>query len=240
MVPAAPEAGGATVDQGLEEMAEAAEAAAGRDPRNVPALLRAAEAWLAAGSPERAGRAASAAVKAAPGDYMAVRTLSGILGVTGRTDLAVRAALAAVALQPQNGEARLHLGGLYAGQGKWREAAEHLARHVSLPGAAPVGWRLLSTALHQIGRTDRAIEAIRHARAMDPADVECTLHLASLLAARGRYGDALDELAGAASAAPATPVSGGRPAASTRCLATSRPRWSTRRPPPGWRRGTRQ
>jgi capsular polysaccharide transport system permease protein len=184
------------------DQARAAVEAASRDPRNIPALLQAAEMCLRAGQAEAAVAHAFAAVEADGAGFRPLRTLSGMLAVVGRTDEALRYGRLAVEADPADGEARLHLGGLLMAVTRYREAAEHLARHVVSSAPRPVGWRLLSTALHQSGNTERAISAVEHAIAEAPNEVEYRIHRASLLASRGRYGDALDELLTASQQAP--------------------------------------
>ncbi len=178
---------------GPEEQA-ALLAAAARDRRNLPALMHLAERCLAAGEAARAAGIADEIAALAPGDPVAIRFQSGILAVAGRLAAALAAAEEAVRLAPAAGEARLHLAGLLIGQGQWREAVAHLLVHVESGEAGAPGWRLLSGALQQIGRTERALEAAERALLLDPQNREYQLHRAALLAARGRYGDALADL----------------------------------------------
>ena len=128
--------------------------------------------------------------------------LSGILWAQGRRDEAIEAALTAVRLDPDAGEARLHAASLLAATGQWRQVAEHLAVHVAGAAPRPAAWRLLSSALAELGRTPRAVEAIEQAILLAPHMVEYRIHRGSLLAASGRYGDALAELGRAAELAP--------------------------------------
>lgn len=194
------------MDVPTEAEIAAAVTAARQDGRNLPALLHVADRCLHAGEPDRAVTLSRLAVSLVPDDdrasFHAVRALSGILAAAGHREEALETGTRAVQACPDDPEARLHLGALLAGAERWREARDHLTRHVASPGATALGWRLLSTALHQCGRTVDALRAIDHALALSPTEAEYHVHRACLLAARGRYGDALDELRATAADAP--------------------------------------
>lgn len=184
--------------QHAREAAEAAKAA----PADIGVLLHAAEMHLRAGLVEAATGYARQAAAADRTSFRALRTLSGILDAAGQPDEAVRTALDAIRLDPDEAEVRLHAGGMLAAQRRWREAAEHLSVHVVSPGATPQGWRLLSAVLHQAGSTDRATKAALAAIAADPNNIEYRLNLVSLLSAAMRFNEALDELDTALAQAP--------------------------------------
>lgn len=185
-----------------EEVAAAAMAAR-QDARNLPALLHLADRCLHAGEADRAVSLARLAVALAPNSFQAVRALSGVLSVAaGPHGEAITTGLQAVDLSPDDAEARLHAGGLLAADGQWRAACEQLSRYVASPAASAAGWRLLSTALHESGRTREALDAVDQALALAPREAEYRVHRAGLLGARGRYGDALSELRTAAAHAP--------------------------------------
>jgi ABC-type polysaccharide/polyol phosphate export permease len=190
------------VHKELLAQARAAEEALACDPRNTRAMLQAAEACLRADLKDRALAHASAAAEAAPGNYRVIRTLSGIQGAVGLRDGAIHTAREAVEMAPGEMEARMHLSGLLMGAALFREAAHHLTVLCASQSATAVAWRMLSTALHQTGRTERALEATGHAIELAPNQIEYRLHRASLLESRGRYGNALGELATAAEQSP--------------------------------------
>lgn len=179
-----------------------ARTAAQRDPRNAAALLVEAEGLLGTGDRVGAARLAEEAFAVDPSSFRTARTLSGILDACGRRPEAIEVGLRAIALDGFDSEAKLHLGGLLLAERKWRDGAEYLAAHVSGPGATARGWRLLSTALHQTGHTERGLDAVSNAIALDANDIEYRLHRASLLGVRGRWGDSLEELASAEAIAP--------------------------------------
>lgn len=173
-----------------------------RDGHNIHALLVDAAEALASGRAEEAVRLGVRAVRADPTSFAAVRTLSGLLDASGRRSYAIKAGYRAIDLDSVDPEARMHLGCLLACERRWTEAVRHLAVHVDSPGATPAGWRVMSTALHESGRTAKALDAISRAIEGEPLNVEFRLHKASLLGVRGRFGDSLAELSEAASIDP--------------------------------------
>lgn len=160
-------------------------------------LLHAAEQALQAGDLDQATELARRAVVAEPESGRAARVLSGFLDAGGARGEALQWADEAIRLMPSNAEMRLHIGSLLAASRRWREASEHLAIHVALPGARAQGWRLLSSVLHQSGDTERATDAARRAAAADPAAIEYKLHLAAMLSERALFSDAMQVLADA-------------------------------------------
>ena len=179
----------------LEEITAAAELAAAKDPRNVAAIIFAADRLYREGEIDRAAALAQRAAEIAPDDFQAVRFLSSMLAAAGKSEAALAAAEKAVRLNPTDATARLHLAGLLVGAERWREAARHLLHHVNLEHASAHGWRLLSVVLTKMGRVERAIDAIGRALAMEPECVDYHMQLASLFASVGRHADSLEELA---------------------------------------------
>ena len=177
-----------------EESIAAAESADGSDARNSAQRLHAAELCLARGELARAELLCRAVADLAPAQPKPWRVLSGILSVQGQTEAAIDTARTAVRLAPADGEMRLHLGALLLTCGEWRLAAEHLAVCVAHLPENPVGWRLLSAALQEMGRTMRALEAIDRAIVLSPGTVDFLVHRASVLVSCGRYGEALTVL----------------------------------------------
>ena len=157
-------------------------------------VLHAAEQALQAGDLDRATDLARQAAAGEPESGRAARVLSGFLDAGGARGEAIQWAEAAIRLLPGEAEFRLHLAGLLAASRRWREASEHLAAHVALPGASAQGWRLLSSVLHQSGDTERAAEAARRAAAADPSAIEYRLHLAAMLSERALFDEAVEVL----------------------------------------------
>jgi ABC-type polysaccharide/polyol phosphate export permease/Flp pilus assembly protein TadD len=189
-----------------EAIARQAVAAAERQPGDVAALMHAAMMLLHAGDTPRSLSFARDAAAVDPANFAALRTLSGILDAAGERTEAIAVGDKAIASAPANAEIRLHVGAMLAAERRWREAAEHLAIHVVSSSATAMGWRLLSSVLHQAGHTARAAEAARQAVAGDPANLEYRLNLASLLSARALYDQALYELYTALAQAPGNAV----------------------------------
>lgn len=160
-------------------------------------LLHAAELALQTGDLDQATELARRAVAAEPESGRASRVLSGFLDAGGARGEAIQWANEAIRLLPRDAELRLHIGSLLAASRRWREASEHLAIHVALPGARAQGWRLLSSVLHQSGDTERATEAARRAASANPAAMEYRLHLAAMLSERALFDDAMAALADA-------------------------------------------
>lgn len=186
-----------------QSLARQAVVAAESLPHDVAVLLHAAMMLLHAGDTVQSKRFARAALSVDPASFSALRTLSGILDVTGERTEAISIGKEAIGIAPANTEIRLHVGAMLAAERRWKEAAEHLSIHVVSPTATPMGWRLLSSVLHHAGNTGRAADAARQAVTADPNNTEYRLNLASLLSARALYDQALKELYNALVQAPA-------------------------------------
>lgn len=178
----------------LAARARDALAAADGYPDDVALRLIAAEAFFRAGDTAQAVLAARRVVAQAPAFGRAARILSSFLAAAGDTVAAIEAGEAAVRLQPDEAEWRLHLAGLLVARRRWRDAAEHLAVHVESAAATVTGWRLLSFVLSQAGQDARATDAARQAVAAEPFAIDHRLNLASLLTTRGLYADAEEEI----------------------------------------------
>ncbi len=183
-------------------LAAAAAADAERHPGSVDLLLHAAGLFLQADEPILAIGYARAAVAIDPAEFRAVRTLSGLLAAAGQIGEAIHIADDAIRLNPADAEVRLHIGSLLLAERCWMKASEHLSIHVVSGGVTPLGWRLLSSALHHAGDVRKATDAAGQAVAADPTKVEFRLHLASLLCSQGHYDRALSELELALAQAP--------------------------------------
>lgn len=185
-----------------QALAAEAVAAAESLPYDVPALLHAAMMLLHARDIPAAKRFAYNALTLDRTDAPALRTLSGILDAAGERREAILIANELVKIAPTDAEVRLHLGAMLAAERRWQEALEHLSAHVVSTVATPLGWRLLSSVLHQSGHTVRAVEAARQATAADPNNIDYRLNLASLLSVRGLHDQALTEVQTALAQAP--------------------------------------
>jgi ABC-type polysaccharide/polyol phosphate export permease/tetratricopeptide (TPR) repeat protein len=202
-IPEQPVAGDLPDGPDYRALAKEAVATTEGQPGDVAVLLNAAMMALYAGDIVQSKRFAREAVAADAGSFSALRTLSGILDAAGERAEAISIGNAAIGLAPSNAEVRLHVGAMLAAERRWREAAEHLSVHVVSPAATPVGWRLLSSVLHQAGNTGRATEAAREAVMADSDNIEYRLNLVSLLNARRLHAQAFTEVCAAVAQAPA-------------------------------------
>jgi ABC-type polysaccharide/polyol phosphate export permease/Tfp pilus assembly protein PilF len=184
-------------------LAREAVAAAEGQPRDVAVLLHAAMMLLHAGDIGRSKRFARDALAVDSANFATLRTVSGILDAAGERAEAISVGNKAIGIAPANAEVRLHVGAMLAAERRWREAADHLSVHVVSPAATPLGWRLLSSVLHQAGNAGRASDAARQAVTTDPDNIEYRLNLASLLSARALHDQALNEVYTALVQAPA-------------------------------------
>ena len=183
----------------------AARAAAAADGRNAPALARLAEQLLHAGETDRAAQLAREAAAHGVGIADAQFLAAAILGIAGDLPAALAAAQAAAELAPDRPTVLEQYGALLLRAERPTTALSVLATLVEIEPDRASHWRMLADALHGGGIGVRAISAMRRAIALSPADVEYRLHLAALLGAVGRFGDALTELAAADRIAPPDP-----------------------------------
>lgn len=189
-------------DDELLDALKDAEAAAHEDPRNAISLVRAAERFFQAGYHQKAIGIARVAVAIDPGLAHGQHALSAMLASTGDFDGAIDAGLAAVECAPADVAIRQHVAGLLAHCERWREAAQHLSVCVRIDERRGDAWNLFASVLHQLGRSKSALEAVERAIALDPGNVSYRLARASLVAAAGRYSEAMRELQAAEIAAP--------------------------------------
>jgi ABC-type polysaccharide/polyol phosphate export permease/Tfp pilus assembly protein PilF len=194
---------GISESRDFQALAREAIATAESQPRNVAVLLHAAMMLLHAGDIGRSKRFARDALAVDSANFATLRALSGILDAAGERAEAINIGNEAIGIAPADAEVRLHVGAMLAAERRWREAAEHLAVHVVSAAATSLGWRLLSSVLHQAGHAGRASEAARQAVTADPANIEYRLNLASLLSARALHDQALTEVYTALVQAPA-------------------------------------
>lgn len=172
----------------------AAEQASAASPEDANLAIQLSHLLLTSGQIERAIETANRAARSAPNDLRVIRFLSGAQAVGGQLDAAIASGRRAVELAPDNTEAREHLGGLFITQQRPQAALPHLLAATYSEGATASAWRLLALTMAELGRTDRAIEAVNQALLLAPNDIECRLHLASLLIGQGAHDAALDEL----------------------------------------------
>jgi ABC-type polysaccharide/polyol phosphate export permease/Flp pilus assembly protein TadD len=181
------------ISEESEILAAAAQAFEAR-PGNVNVIVDYAHHLLGAGETLRAIEVARRAATLAPGDFRTQRFLSSAYAVSGDLERAVAAAEQAVRIDPADPEVRVHLACLLVGVQRPRPAVTHLMAVTGGANETSFAWRLLSTALTELGRLDRALEAAARAIELAPSVVEYRIHRASVLASRGRHEEALEEL----------------------------------------------
>ncbi len=184
-----------------EILAAAARAFEAR-PGNVNVIVDFAHHLLGAGETLRAIEVARRAATLAPDDFRTQRFLSSAYAVSGDLERAVAAAEHAVRIDPADPEVRVHLACLLVGVQRPRPAVTHLMAVTGGANETSFAWRLLSTALTELGRMDRALEAVARAIELAPGVTEYRIHRASVLASRGRHEEALEELSHALRLAP--------------------------------------
>jgi tetratricopeptide (TPR) repeat protein len=109
------------------------------------------------------------------------------LAALDRIDEAIIAFERAVALDPENGDARKNLAMASLTHRDFKKAAEHAGEAVRLRPSDPVAHDLLGLSLAALDRPSEAARAFREALAIDPGNEEIRAHLAAVApAARGR------------------------------------------------------
>ena len=177
-----------------QEPTRVALAAVVRYPENVTAAIHLAGQMLAAQAHSSALALCDGLKQVASGQPGPLLNLSVLLDALGDRRSAITLAEEAVAINPLESSALLHLGGLFLAESLYHQAAQFLARHVSLSGATGDSWYMLSFALHQTGDIDRAIKAGERAVEAAPERTDFVMHLTGLLGVVGRYGDAAERL----------------------------------------------
>lgn len=172
------------------------------NPRNTNVAIDYAHHLLAAGQVQLAIEIGELARLNDLDNFRAHRFLSSAYAVAGDLEPATAAAECAVSVRPNDAEARLNIASLLIARQQPRSAIVHLMAVSRLSQESGTSWRILSTALVELGRPDRALVAIGRAIEMEPRQVEYRVHHASVLISRHRYDEALKELTLAAEITP--------------------------------------
>ena len=126
-----------------------------------------------------------------PADAEAHRHLGQILSTRGEHLPALRAAMRACELAPDDPRAWSDLGRVHAQAGEIDHAVRCFAEAVDVEVKYADGWHNLGLALRKLGRRDAAFTALRNALLIDAARAETCLALGNLLVESGQYEDAL-------------------------------------------------
>lgn len=86
---------------------------------------------------------------------------------------------------PQDGDAHLLLGQIYALQGRRSEAIQELSRTIEVEPGSATAYNMLGTALNRFAEFDAARKAFEQAVALDPKMIEAHINLAMTLAESG-------------------------------------------------------
>jgi tetratricopeptide (TPR) repeat protein len=128
-----------------------------------------------------------------PGDWRPLWFRGAVLFNSGATGEALTDFEEVLRLSPGNTEAGMILARAYITQSRPAEAVRALQQVVDRGAAVKETWSLLGYAWSMLGKNDRAVEALEHARRSDPGDVEVLATLAANYADLERY-DSSDAL----------------------------------------------
>ena len=106
---------------------------------------------------------------------------------------------------PQDADAHLLLGQVYALQGRRAEAIQELSRTIELRPGSAVAYNMLGTALDRFAEFDAARKAFEQAVALDPTLVEAHINFAMSLAESGDLQGAAGQLTAAIQLQPNSP-----------------------------------
>jgi len=120
----------------------------------------------------------------------------------GRLFEAVTAGNKAVAIAPDDADARYNLGLAYADSGDWAAAIKHYERLLEMTPQHGLAWNNLGAALEALDRTAAALAAYRRAVAINPQHAEAQNNLGVLLSAYGRPSEARQCFAAALATRP--------------------------------------
>ncbi len=165
------------------------------DPSYAEASTRRAGALAAAGRPAEALEILEARVAEAPSDAAALHALSVVLRQQDRLPearTALQRGLASASFAaPDEARLRTELGGIFAIQGRLREAARELETAQQLDPAEPQTSFVLGMILLDLRRPEQAARAFAAALAVRPDLTAARVRLASILAQTDRCGEAL-------------------------------------------------
>lgn len=179
------------------------------EPGNVRALVLMTHAQIALKHPELAHEAAQQAVRAQPESAEALGALSRALTALNRHDEAVEVARRAAELEPANAYRHNRLAWALLGDGRRGVEAEHTARTAVRLDPQEADFRITyAMVMKQLGKTDRARQALLDALAIEPDNAVARHELATIDVvhrnpfALGRLARGASGLAGALRADP--------------------------------------
>lgn len=190
--PALLEAGDLHFEMGEIALAERSYAAAARsEPRNYDAQYRHASALASLSRPNDAVRAYLRALAVRPNEFDAVLGLSRVHLESGNTDQALPYAERASRSRPRSGEARMHLGTVYAALERHEEAVVEYRQAAELLPKPASGLLLnMAESFSRLGRYAEMVGALNEVVVSEPSPVAYE-RLGSGLFRLRRYDDAL-------------------------------------------------
>ncbi len=190
--PALLEAGDLHFEMGEVALAERSYAAAARsEPRNYDAQYRHASALASLGRPNEAVRAYLRALAVRPNAFDAVLGLSRVHLETGAADQSLPYAERASRSRPRSGEARMHLGTVYAALERHEDAViEYRQAAELLPKPAPGLLLNMAESFSRLGRYAEMVGALNEVVVAEPSPVAFE-RLGSGLFRLRRYDDSL-------------------------------------------------
>jgi len=130
----------------------------------------------------------------------------------GEPELAITYGEEALALDPEDAEAKIHVARVHCALGNelWlpllREACENLMVRIETNPQDVRAWRLLAMGLHNLERLDEAIDAYTSALSLDPNHLPSLLGISRVLIARGKSDEAMPWLMNALAISPDDPT----------------------------------
>lgn len=167
---------------------------------------------LVLGRCDEAAKSFGRALKLNPGDKSARHNMASVWRCQGRFAEAIEWYHKTLDADPENAAAHVGMGRTLFDLRRYEQAAESLARAVSLrPTRAAIGtFQLLADALHEQQRYEEAIERYRGVLEIDPEYAPAHAGMGYALFRLKRYEEAVESLARSVSREPESPATAGR------------------------------
>ena len=176
------------LEQSLERYEDAIDQGAG----SADILNRVAELYLIHGDAKRAISLLQRSLREEPAQLPVYSGLNEAFLAMGLLDSALHYVYEARRLAPENSGVRSQLGYLYLQSGDLEQARTHLDSALQLDDRNVHAHRLLALYYTQVSQPDSAVSRYQMVLELAPRDVEAHNNVAFLLAAKGKYLEALD------------------------------------------------
>lgn len=127
-----------------------------------------------------------------PDDAQAHRHLAQVMASQGHMLPALRCAMRACELAPQDPRSWSDLGRTHAAAGEIAHAARCFAEAVDIDPAFVDGWHNLGLALIKLGRVEAAFDSLKQALLIDPQRAQTLIAMGELLTQQEQFDDALE------------------------------------------------